>query len=877
MKELFIQIVNMSITASWLVFVIALIRLVFKKAPKSMICFLWLFVAIRLIVPFSFESALSLIPSTQVIPDEIIEVTPNPSVNVQSPSDGLGNETQIVIPNQDANSNVSIPSVEQNVPVQDEIQWLEILPWCWICGILMMVGYAAYSYQKIVRQVQISINKEENIWICDDLSSPFILGVLKPRIYVPSYLSETEIKYVLAHEKAHLKRFDHLWKPLGYTLLSIYWFNPVLWAAYLLLCSDIELACDEKVIKTLGDDNKVEYSKTLLSCSVPRSMILACPLAFGEVSVKQRVKSVLNYKKPAFWVLCVAMAICIALPVFFLSDPERLSNKTLNGLYKEMISETSAVVLTMQVPTFDTHMEQDFSKGQNYHKVICKGVVLAAEEREQFSQVFQIIDEMSESVQNEDINNGDVLLSFEINQNQIMSIQWDKKVKIQQGDEISFYQLENDQFYQLKNWIGNYLLSQSQGNYVQSYVNEILMDEKVNRISYVSHGQSKLGIQIHAASDAKTVLDMKPVLVIPKNSKFDVGLYQLSLAQMVEKNDTQSLKKIVECDAQSAEACQISMMNNMDYFLYADMIWYYSAQKTNGTYISYVLRFDPGYFGVSYTDAENLQVESMTGEISELVNQGTKAQIQLKTITETSPMIEVSSEQIKGYKEEDCARVVFYTDTTTSETVLMSIEPVEAIEDLLTFDYFSTSYEGLDWYSFRHDNPNIVVDVKLPPGTLKELKLGDIVHLKYIELEVPTADSYKMATEYLLISAEKEGRKYTEALRVNDYVTHPIDSIKLVMMGYEGEKTIELRSDSEITQFLQQVEDIPVYTDYVEIFGAGGHRYQMIFVSDSGQQTIVDCYFNIEIIQPDGTTIHCNHTLDATEGYYGVIDRYFEE
>ena len=163
MKELFIQIVNMSITASWLVFVIALIRLVFKKAPKSMICFLWLFVAIRLIVPFSFESALSLIPSTQVIPDEIIEVAPNPSVNVQSPSDGFGNGTQIVIPNQDANSNVSIPSVEQNVPVQNEIQWMEILPWCWICGILMMVGYAAYSYQKIVRQVQISINKEENI------------------------------------------------------------------------------------------------------------------------------------------------------------------------------------------------------------------------------------------------------------------------------------------------------------------------------------------------------------------------------------------------------------------------------------------------------------------------------------------------------------------------------------------------------------------------------------------------------------------------------------------------------------------------------------------------------------------------------------------
>ncbi|MBQ7889533.1 MAG: hypothetical protein IJ356_07210 [Erysipelotrichaceae bacterium] len=318
MKELFLQIANMSITASWIVLVIALIRFVFKNAPKSMICFLWVFVAIRLIVPFSFESALSLIPSTSMIPNEIIETVPDSTINVQTPSN---NEGQVIIPNQE-NIELNAPVGDSNIQPDTRLTWMDVLPWVWMSGMFVMAGYAIYSYLKIVHQVQASLNTEGNIWICDDLSSPFILGMLNPKIYVPSYLNETELKYVLAHERAHLKRLDHWWKPLGYILLTIYWFNPVIWVAYFLLCSDIEMACDEKVIKTLGDQNKIEYSKTLLSCSVPRNMILACPLAFGEVSVKQRVKSVLNYKKPAFWVLVCALVVCVAVPVFFLSDPK---------------------------------------------------------------------------------------------------------------------------------------------------------------------------------------------------------------------------------------------------------------------------------------------------------------------------------------------------------------------------------------------------------------------------------------------------------------------------------------------------------------------------------------------------------------------------
>ncbi len=343
MMTLFLQIVTMSITASWLVMVIALIRLIFLKAPKSIICFLWLFVAIRLVLPFSFESSFSLIPSM----GGFLNVVENQSQNMtKNPMNQDMDQTQIVITNQQIPSEMEeMPALSENrsygqieTERLNEFHLMDVLPWVWLIGILMMTGYASYSYQKIYRQVAASVNTEKNIWICDDLSSPFILGIIHPKIYLPSYLEKNEMKYVLAHEYAHLKRCDHLWKPLGYVLLSIHWFNPVMWAAYLLLCSDIELACDEKVIKTLGEEYKQDYSKTLLSCSVPRAMILSCPLAFGEVSVKQRVKSVLSYKKPTFWVLAAGLCLCLALPVFFLSDPltdeEIIENNTIHFLEK---------------------------------------------------------------------------------------------------------------------------------------------------------------------------------------------------------------------------------------------------------------------------------------------------------------------------------------------------------------------------------------------------------------------------------------------------------------------------------------------------------------------------------------------------------------
>jgi len=218
--------------------------------------------------------------------------------------------------------------------------------WIILAIIVAMVLYTVVSYFRIHRKVREAVPYQENIWLCDHIDTPFILGVVRPRIYLPSNMNEQDIEYVIAHEKAHLKRHDHWWKPLGFLLLTVYWFNPILWIAYILLCKDIELACDEKVIKDMGTEIKKPYSEALINCSVPRKMISACPLAFGEVGVKGRVKSVLNYKKPAFWIIVVAVVASIVVAVCFLTNPKQdielgissqKSGSDLNGVSLEIV------------------------------------------------------------------------------------------------------------------------------------------------------------------------------------------------------------------------------------------------------------------------------------------------------------------------------------------------------------------------------------------------------------------------------------------------------------------------------------------------------------------------------------------------------------
>lgn len=310
MEALFLKLLNMSITASWLVLAVAVLRLLLRKAPKALRVVMWALVGIRLVLPFSFESILSLVPSSETVPAAIMYS--------QTPEIESGIPAVDAIVNPVISDSLAPAAIDSANPLQVTAF---IATYVWLAGVAIMLLYTAVSYIRVHKKVREAAPLEGKIWLCDRISSPFILGVFRPRVYIPSSMREQDMEYVLAHENAHLKRRDHLWKPLGFLLLSVYWFNPILWTAYILLCRDIELACDEKVIKELGIEIKKPYSDTLINCSVSRKMISACPLAFGETGVKGRIKSVLNYKRPAFWIIIASVAACIVVSVCFLTDP----------------------------------------------------------------------------------------------------------------------------------------------------------------------------------------------------------------------------------------------------------------------------------------------------------------------------------------------------------------------------------------------------------------------------------------------------------------------------------------------------------------------------------------------------------------------------
>ena len=328
MEDLFVKLVNMSITASWLVLAVMAVRLVFRRAPKWILCLLWGMVALRLICPFSIESGLSLIPSAQPLKQEIV-FTPPPQ---QQARGEILNSTGSVVLEQtltapargeilDAGGNVVAEKNLNPYSADPEQVWLFVLSRLWALGVGLMMAYALVSYLLLYRRVATAIPMGKNIKRSEFVDTPFVLGLFRPVIYIPACMEPGDIPYVVAHEQAHIRRRDHWWKPLGFALLSLYWFNPLLWAAYILLCRDIEAACDEKVIGTMSLEERRAYSTALLHCSIHRRRIAACPLAFGEVGVKERVKSVMNYKKPAFWVVLTAVVLGIVLGVCFLTNP----------------------------------------------------------------------------------------------------------------------------------------------------------------------------------------------------------------------------------------------------------------------------------------------------------------------------------------------------------------------------------------------------------------------------------------------------------------------------------------------------------------------------------------------------------------------------
>ncbi len=311
MSDLFLKILNLAINGGWVALAVILLRPFLYKAPKYIRPILWAFVGIRLIFPLKIESVLSLIPSSETIPPDIV-YSKTPTIHSGMPF--LNSAVNPVI------SDSLAPNTGDSInPVQ---VLLFIGAAVWLVGVAAMLIYSAVSFIKLRLRVREALWQIDNIYICDRIDTPFILGIVKPKIYLPSSMNDADRKLVIYHEKAHLERRDHLWKPLGFLLLSFYWFNPVLWFSFILFCKDIELATDEKVIRERGSDIKKEYSSALLSCSAPKKFLSACPLAFGETGVKGRIKSILNYKKPAFWVVLISLVLCLAVAVCFLTNPK---------------------------------------------------------------------------------------------------------------------------------------------------------------------------------------------------------------------------------------------------------------------------------------------------------------------------------------------------------------------------------------------------------------------------------------------------------------------------------------------------------------------------------------------------------------------------
>lgn len=310
MAEIFQKALNMSIAAGWLILAVIALRLLLRRAPKRFRLLFWAVVGLRLALPWSIESALSLIPSAQTLPEGImLERAPVLDTGISALNGAINpGFTAAFTPELGASAN----------PLQ---VLLPIAAALWMLGAAAMLLWALVSWLRLRKRVREAVRLEENVYECE-IASPFVLGLFRPRIYLPFSLENGERELVLAHERAHITAGDHIIKPLGWLLLAAHWYNPLVWLAYALFCRDIELACDERVVRGLSLSDRADYSQALLDLSRPRGGVRACPLAFGESSVKGRVKSVLSYKKPAFWLVLLAVVVCVGAAVCFLTDPK---------------------------------------------------------------------------------------------------------------------------------------------------------------------------------------------------------------------------------------------------------------------------------------------------------------------------------------------------------------------------------------------------------------------------------------------------------------------------------------------------------------------------------------------------------------------------
>ena len=349
MADVFIKTLNMGIAASWLILAVVVLRVILKRAPKRFRLLLWAVVGLRLVLPVSIESALSLVPSTQTLPEDVMyAAAPELNTGIAALNDAINPAfTAAFAPEPAASAN----PLQVLLPVASVI---------WLAGAAAMLLWALVSWLRLRRRVADAVLLEGNVFESERVASPFVLGLIRPRIYLPFGLDEGAREQVLTHERAHIARGDHVIKPLGWLILAVYWYNPLVWLAYALFCRDIELACDERVIRRLPVSGRADYSQALLDLSRPHHGVGACPLAFGESAVKCRVKSVLTYKRPAFWLIMLAAVLCIGAAVCFLTDPKAEADDSVqNDSHDYGIPLTVTAVLPENFP----EQVLEFAKG----------------------------------------------------------------------------------------------------------------------------------------------------------------------------------------------------------------------------------------------------------------------------------------------------------------------------------------------------------------------------------------------------------------------------------------------------------------------------------------------------------------------------------
>ena len=339
MDSLFLHVINMSITAGYVIIFVAAIRLLLKKLPKIYSYMLWLAVLFRLVCPFSFESMLSLIPKNINIPQDIA-YSAKPEI-----SSGIAAVDNII-------NNVLPAPLNEAASINPMQVWLAVGEAIWIAGIAVLLIYSVFTAVKLRRNLRYAKHIENNIFITDSFKTPFVFGIINPGIYLPSNLSESERSYVLLHEQTHIKRADHIVKPVFFLITCIHWFNPLVWLAFYLMSEDMELSCDEKVVKQMGSNIKKEYSASLLSMSTGRKIVGGCPLAFGENNTKGRIKNILNYKRPAFWVLAVVVIVIVVIIAGLIANP-----KTEDNITEDNISDLRPMIMVNGDLYLDTGRE----------------------------------------------------------------------------------------------------------------------------------------------------------------------------------------------------------------------------------------------------------------------------------------------------------------------------------------------------------------------------------------------------------------------------------------------------------------------------------------------------------------------------------------